>query len=125
MPTTTANDMLVYTIDIPTATTVNVPSGFSEQWRSASSSATTSEMSQELFASTGATGTIHGTLNTANSNITMLMALRPAGTTPPAPPAGISLRAATSGNNGAGGATLTLTTPVGTSSGDVLVAHVI
>src|SRR6266849_1492498 len=82
-------------------------------------------MSQELFASTGATGAIHGTLNAANSNITMLIALKPAGTTPPPPPAGISLRAATASNNGAGGATLTLDAPVGTSSGDVLVAHLI
>src|SRR5207249_12049464 len=41
------------------------------------------------------------------------------------PPAGISLRAASASNNGAGGATLTLTTPVGSCSGDVLAPHVI
>src|SRR6266566_6923993 len=47
-----------------------------------SGSQTTSEMSQEIFASTGATGTIHGTHNGgANSNITMLIALEPAGAT--------------------------------------------
>jgi hypothetical protein len=64
---------------IVSPTTVNVPSGFTEKWWTSSNSATTSEMSQELFVSVGATGTIHGTLNTANSNITMLIALKPAG----------------------------------------------
>src|SRR5439155_441598 len=67
--TTTANDMLVYAVGIVTATTVNVPTGFTQQWRTGSRSSTTSEMSQEILASTGATGTIHGTLNVANSNI--------------------------------------------------------
>ncbi len=77
--TITANDMLVYAVGIPAATTVNVPSGFTEQWSTGSSSSTTSEMSQEIFASTGATGTIHGTLNGgANDNITILIALEPA-----------------------------------------------
>jgi outer membrane biosynthesis protein TonB len=164
--TTTTNDMLVYAVGIVVPATVNVPSGFTEKWWTGSNSATTSEMSQELFTSVGATGTIHGTLNTANSNITLLLALKPAGTTPtptptptstptptptptstptptptptstptptptptstptPLPGGGISLRAATASNNGAGAATLTLNTPVGTSSGDVLVAHVI
>ena len=129
--TTTANDMLVYAVGIVVATTVNVPSGFTEQWRTASDSSTTSEMSQELYASVGATGTIHGTLNRgAYSNITQLIALRPAGakhaTHTPTPPAGrIALRAADAGNNGTGGFTLTLPAPVGTSSGDVMVAHVI
>src|SRR5260370_32495193 len=85
--------MVVYAVGIIVATTVNVPSGFTEQWRTSSSSSTTSEMSQELFASAGATGKIHGTLNGgANSNITMLIALEPAPaattptTTPPPPP---------------------------------------
>jgi len=74
--TTTANDMLVYAVGVATATTVNVPSGFTEQWSTTSNSLTTSEMSQEIFASTGATGTIHGTLNGgANDNITLLIAL--------------------------------------------------
>jgi len=77
--TTTANDMLVYAVGITVPTTVNVPSGFPEQWYTASNSSTTSEMSQEIFASVGATGTIHGTHNGgANSNITLLIALRPA-----------------------------------------------
>jgi len=77
--TTTANDMLVYTVGITVATTVNVPSGFTQQWQTSSNSSTTSEMSQKLFASAGATGTIHGTHNGgANSNITMLIALKPA-----------------------------------------------
>src|SRR5260370_22970784 len=94
-------------------------------------------MSQELFSAIGATGTIHGTHNGgANSNITMLIALEPAplGTptptptstpTPTPPPAGITLRAAAIGNNGAGGSTLTIGLPAGTQSGDVMVAHVI
>ena len=78
--TTTANDMLVYAVGIVVSSaTVNVPSGFTEEWRTASSGSTTSEMSQELFASSGATGTIHGTHNGgAYSNITQLIALRPA-----------------------------------------------
>ncbi len=77
--TTTANDMLVYAVGITVATTVNVPSGFTQEWSTTSSSMTTSEMSQEIFASVGATGSIHGTHNGgANSNITMLIALKPA-----------------------------------------------
>ena len=139
--TTMANDMLVYAVGIIVVTTVNVPSGFTEQWRTGSKTSTTSEMSQEIFASTGATGTIHGTLNSANSNITMLIALKPAGpatptptptststptpTPTPTPPSGISLRAVATGNNGAGGSTLTIGLPPGTTSGDVMVAHVI
>ncbi len=126
--TTAANDMLVYAVGIIVVTTVNVPSGFTEEWSNSSSSATTSEMSQELFASSGATGTIHGTLNAgANANITMLIALKPAGTgTPtPTPTGAIGLRAASAGNNGAGGSSLILNTPAGTAGGDVMVAHVI
>jgi len=131
--TTTANDMLVYAVGVIVVTTVNVPSGFTEQWRTSSSSSTTSEMSQELFASAGATGKIHGTLNGgANSNITMLIALEPAGaaatptpTPTPPPGGGISLRAAATGNNDAGGSSLTIGLPAGTTSGDVMVAHVI
>jgi len=70
--------MLVYSVGITVVTTVNVPSGFTEQWRASSSSSTTSEMSQEIFASTGATGTIHGTHNGGdNDNITILIALKP------------------------------------------------
>jgi hypothetical protein len=77
--TTTANDMLVYAVGITVPTTVNVPSGFTEEWSTGSNTSTTSEMSQEIFASTGATGTIHGTHNGgANDNITMLIALKPA-----------------------------------------------
>ena len=77
--TTTANDMLVYAVGIVVPTTINVPSGFTEQFYAASNSSTTSEMSQEIFASTGATGTIHGTLNGgASDNITLLIALKPA-----------------------------------------------
>jgi uncharacterized protein YbdZ (MbtH family) len=123
--TTVANDMLVYTVGIAAATTVNVPSGFTQAWRTASSSLTTSEMSQELFAATGATGTMHGTLTSSYSNITMLIALRPAGATPPPPPAGISLRAAAASNNGAGGSSLSISVPAGTTSGDVMMAFVI
>src|SRR5205823_3723960 len=76
--TTTANEMLVYAVGIVAATTVNVPSGFTQQWRSSSSSSTTSEMSQEIFASSGATGTIHGTDSGATANVTILIALKPA-----------------------------------------------
>src|SRR5260370_33868916 len=84
-----------------------------------------------MFAATGATGTIHGTHNGgANSNITMLIALEPAGAatptptpTPTSPPTptptppggGISLRAAATGNNGAGRSTLTIRLPAGTT----------
>ena len=77
--TTTANDMLVYIVGIVVATTVNVPSGFTEQWRTTSSSSTTSEMSQEIFSSSGATGTIHGTNSGSTSNVTILIALKPSG----------------------------------------------
>src|SRR5258707_13695243 len=90
-------------------------------------------MSQEIFASTGATGTIHGTHNGgANSNITLLIALKPAGATAtptptptPPPGGGISLRAAATSNNDAGGSTLTINEPAGTTSGDVMVAFVV
>ncbi len=124
--TTVANDMLVYAVGIAVQTTVNVPAGFIEEWSVTSNSSTTSEMSQELFASIGATGTIHGTHNGgANSNITMLIALKPAGTTSPPPTGSITLRAVATGNNGAGGSTLTIGLPAGTQSGDVMVAHVI
>src|SRR5258707_4440352 len=86
-------------------------------------------MSQEIFASTGATGTIHGTHNGgANSNITLLIALKPAGATAtptptptPPPGGGISLRAAATGNNGAGGSRLTIRLPARhTNSADVV-----
>src|SRR5712692_2699944 len=124
--TTTANDMLVYAVGIIVATTVNVPAGFTQVWSNNSNSATTSEMSQEIFSAIGATGTIHGTHNGgANSNITMLIALKPAGTTSPPPTGSITLRAVATGNNGAGGSTLTIGLPAGTQSGDVMVAHVI
>ena len=138
--TTAANDMLVYAVGITTATTVNVPAGFTQQWSATSSSTTTSEMSQEVFPAVGATGTIHGTHNGgANSNITLLIALKPSGgtatatptptstatPTPTTQPGAISLRAAASGNNGSGGSTLTLSAPAGIQSGDVLVAHVV
>src|SRR5260370_10592579 len=125
--------MVVYAVGIIVATTVNVPSGFTEQWRTSSSSSRTTGMSQELFDSAGAMGNIHGTLNGgANSNITMLIALEPAGavatptpTPTPPPGGGISLRAAATGNNDAGGSTLTIGLPAATTSGDVIVAHVI
>jgi hypothetical protein len=78
--TTTANDMLVYAVGITVVTTVNVPSGFTQEWSTSSNSSTTSEMSQKIFSSIGATGTVHGTHNGgANSNITMLIALKPGG----------------------------------------------
>src|SRR5260221_5208010 len=49
----------------------------------------------------------------------------PTPTPTPTPPSGISLRAAAIGNNGGGGPTLTIGEPAGTTSGDVMVAHVI
>src|SRR5207302_7806140 len=45
--------------------------------------------------------------------------------TPTPPPGGISLRAAAIGNNGQGDSTFTIGRPAGTTSGDVMVAHVI
>src|SRR5260221_9378058 len=77
--TTVANDMLVYAAGVVQATSVVPPSGFREGSYSASNSLTTSEMSQKLDSSSGATGTIHGTENggTAYSNTTLLIALRP------------------------------------------------
>ena len=76
--TTTANDLLVYAVGITVTTTVNDPAGFTQEWSTTSHSSTTSEMSQELFPTIGATGTLHGTHNGgANSNITLLIALKP------------------------------------------------
>jgi len=112
-------------VGVVAVTTVNVPTGFTQQWSTHSNTSTTSEMSQELYASAGATGTIHGTLSSANSNITYLIALRPAGATTSPPSSGIWLRAGASANNGAGGSSLSVTAPVGTSSGDVMLAFVI
>src|SRR5260221_8864219 len=37
----------------------------------------------------------------------------------------ITFRAASSGNNGAGGSALTINVPTGTSTGDVMIAHVV
>lgn len=135
--TTTANDMLVYAVGVVVPTTVNAPSGFTQEWTDASSSITTSEMSDEIDAVAGATGSISGSHNGgANSNITHLVALRPKGTAPtptptntltptPTPSSGITLRGATNNNNGSGGSSLTINTPTGTANGDVLVAHII
>src|SRR5260221_6839302 len=130
--------MLVYVVGITTATTVNVPAGFSQQWQTTSSSSTTSEMSQQTYPEIGDTGTIHGTHNGGSrSNITQLIALKPAEVaitatptpTPPTPtptpqPGGesIALRAAVSGNNDTGCSTLSIRLPAGTQRGDVLVA---
>src|SRR5258707_1230546 len=141
LTTTVANDMLVYAVGIVAATSVNDPAGFTEKAYTASNSLTTAEMSQNIFASVGTTGTIHGTLNVSNSNITQLIALEPAATptptptptstptstpTPtPTPPSGISLRATAIGNNGAGGSTLAISPPPGTANGDVMVAFVV
>src|SRR5260370_35865513 len=93
-------------------------------------------MSQEIFASTGATGTIHGTHNGgANSNITILIALEPAGaatptptptptsppTPTPTPPAGgIALPAPPTAKHDAGATTSTVTGPTEKKSGDGL-----
>src|SRR5260370_22721758 len=87
-------------------------------------------MSQEIFASTGATGTIHGTHNGgANSNITLLIALKPAGATAtptptptPPPGGGLSLPAAATSENVAAASTLTIGIPPLPSSADVIVA---
>src|SRR5260370_18398402 len=70
--TTTANDMLVYAVGIIVVTTVNVPSGFTEQWSTSSGRSPTSNLSQHVFALPASTCTIHGTHNGgANSNITI------------------------------------------------------
>src|SRR5437867_9321542 len=116
--------MLLYAVGIVAASLHDALPIFTQQWRTTSSTSTTSEMSQEIFASSGATGLIHGMLTNANSNITQLIALKPAGTPTPPPlltGGGISLRAASTGNNGSGGPSLTISTPVGTTSGDVMI----
>src|SRR5260370_8310784 len=105
--------MLVYAVGIIIRTAVNVPSGFTQVWSTTSSSDTTSEMSQEIFASTGATGTIHGTHNGGANYIVrapselqphleVVSRLLPTKTTPPTPTPTpperrISLRAAAPG----------------------------
>ena len=123
--TTYANDMLVYAVGIVSASpSISNPSGFTQEWKTSSSSNTTSEMSQEVASSTGATGTIHGTLSSTYSTVTHLIALKPANATPPTPPSGISLRSSSAGNNGAGSTTLVITKPTGTTTGDVMVAQI-
>ncbi len=91
--TTTANDMLVYAVGVVVTTTVNVPTAFTQEWSAGSSSSTTSEMSQELFSTTGATGTVHATMSGASASVTMLIALKPVGTTTPTPTAKSSFKA--------------------------------
>src|SRR5437867_11192942 len=119
--------MLLYAVGIVAASLHDALPIFTQQWRTTSSTSTTSEMSQEIFASSGATGLIHGTLTSANSNITQLIALKPAGTpTPtPQPPGGISLLSPYTTLFRSGASSLTVNTPVGTTSGDVMIAHVV
>ncbi len=77
--TTGPSDMLVYTVGITVPTTVNTASGFTQHWSVTSSSATTSEMADSLYPPVGSTGVINESHNGgANSNITQLIALRPA-----------------------------------------------
>lgn len=128
--TTVANGILVYAVGITAPTTVNVPSGFTQEWTATSSTSTTSEMSDKILTTTGATGTISGSHNGGtNSNITHLIALKPAtptSTPTPTPtPSNISLSSASNGNNGSGGTSLTINKPTGTANGDVMVAHVV
>jgi len=124
--TTTANDMLVYAVGIVNpSTSVTLPTGFTQQWKANSTTATSSDLSQELFSTASATGTIHGTLGGNYSNITQLVALRQAGSPAPTPPSGISLRSSASANSGSGSSSLTINVPSGTQNGDVMVAHVI
>src|SRR5258708_31357102 len=59
---------------------------------------------------------------TSSSTTTPTSATTP---TPTQRGGGISLRAAATGNNGAGGSTLTISLPAGTTSGEVMVAHII
>src|SRR5437867_9073543 len=103
--------MLLYAVGIVAASLHDALPIFTQQWRTTSSTSTTSEMSQKIFASSGATGLIHGTLTSANSNITQLIGLKHETTPTPPPPGGISLRSTASGNNGAGGPSLTISTP--------------
>ncbi|TME10012.1 MAG: hypothetical protein E6I80_07120, partial [Chloroflexi bacterium] len=67
--------------------------------------------------------------STAPNNFTDSFTITSSTATPtptPTPPTGsISLRAAAIGNNGQGDSTLTIGLPAGTTSGDVMVAHVI
>ncbi|MBI5123084.1 RHS repeat-associated core domain-containing protein, partial [Candidatus Roizmanbacteria bacterium] len=77
--TTNANDKLVYTVGITVPTTVNVATGFTQEWATTSATATTSEMSDKIQATAGATGVISASHNGGtNSNITHLIALKPA-----------------------------------------------
>src|SRR2546427_6361539 len=96
----------IYTLSLHDALPIfNVPSGFTEQWRTSSNTSTTSEMSQEIFASPGATGTIHGTLNIANSNITSLIHITALRSQSQLPSSLLPLRTTATGNNGAVGST--------------------
>jgi len=97
--TTDINDMLVYATGITVPTTVNVPTGFQEEWSTTSTSSTTSEMSDKIDPTTGATGTVSGSHNGgSNTNITHLIALRPAGTTGSSTPSLVQKNFQTSSN---------------------------
>src|SRR3989442_2190109 len=61
--TTTANDMLVYEVGITVTTTVNVPSGFTEEFGRTHVSTPVTSASQMPSSSLWTTVTIHGTDN--------------------------------------------------------------
>jgi len=125
LTTTVNNDMLVYAAGIVNpSTSVTQPTGFTQQWKANSSTATSSVLAQEAYPTAGTTGTIHGTLGGNYSSATQLLALRPAGIYA-STPSGISLRSSSADNNGTGSTSLTMNNPSKTQSGDVLVAHVV
>jgi hypothetical protein len=91
-PSVTASnlDMLIFFDGVTINTSVNPPTGMTERWdigTGDSSTGTTSEMSDMLLSSAGPTGDKFGTHNgTTNSNISQLVALKPAPlTVSPAP----------------------------------------
>jgi len=125
LATTVDNDLLVYAAGIVNpSTSVTQPTGFTQQWKANSSTATSSVFAQEAFPTLGNTGLIHGTLGSNYSSATQLIALRPAGDYV-APPSGIALSSSSADNNGSGSTSLTISSPSKTQSGDVLVAHVV
>ena len=82
--TTTPSDMLLFFGAVTTSASVTPPSGMTEKWEAMNSGLTTSEMAQQLLTSSGSTGNKTGSHSASgNSNISQLVALRPAsGMTP-------------------------------------------
>src|SRR5260370_24705611 len=88
----------------------------------------TNELAKFSLSSDQLTVAANFTGSTAPNNFTDSFTITNPTATPtptPTPPSGIALRAAAIGNNSGGGPTLTIGEPAGTTSGDVMVAHVI